>query len=93
MIDFIEMIENVLENFTHKSLSISSTLLKIFALFSADINDRVCKVLEKLKVEGALKGWESKVLGGGKMDHDASEKFIKVYGQSQVIVHFIHTCN
>ncbi|XP_022900029.1 14 kDa phosphohistidine phosphatase-like [Onthophagus taurus] len=51
--------------------------------YHSDINDKVTDQLQKLKVDGSIKEWKSKVLGGGRIDHNAAGKSIKVYGYSQ----------
>ncbi|GJQ72589.1 putative sex-regulated protein [Trypoxylus dichotomus] len=50
---------------------------------SSDINDKVTEHLQKLTLDGVLKDWQTKVLGGGRIAHDAAAKAIKVYGYSQ----------
>lgn len=40
--------------------------------------------LQKLKANGTLKDWTSKVLGGGRIKHDPNSKLLQVYGYSQV---------
>lgn len=58
--------------------------------FPADIFDEVQQKVAAL-------GVEMKCLGGGRIDHDAKNKKIKVYGYSQVgqsfffVMHVIHT--
>lgn len=52
--------------------------------FAADINDKVTEQLQKLKTEGVLADWRSKVLGGGRIKHEPATKTIQVYGYSQV---------
>lgn len=52
--------------------------------FPADINDKVTNELQELKVTKTIRDWRSKVLGGGRINHDAENKIIKVYGYSQV---------
>lgn len=56
----------------------------LYALFAADIADKVEEQLQKLKKEKVLEDWNSKVLGGGRISHDPDTKAIKVYGYSQV---------
>ncbi|KAF2894350.1 hypothetical protein ILUMI_11828 [Ignelater luminosus] len=51
--------------------------------FHSDINDMVTKELQKMKEKGDLPEWSTKVLGGGRIIHDAPNKTIKVYGYSQ----------
>ncbi|KAJ8947070.1 hypothetical protein NQ318_019965 [Aromia moschata] len=48
-----------------------------------DINDKVTGELQALKASSAIRDWRSKVLGGGRINHDAAAKSIKVYGYSQ----------
>ena len=50
--------------------------------YHADVNDKVTEELQKAKSEGLVKKWSAKVLGGGRIDHDADGKKIKVYGYS-----------
>ncbi|KAK9692973.1 Janus/Ocnus family (Ocnus) [Popillia japonica] len=52
-------------------------------IYMGDINDKVTEQLQKLKSDGVLKDWQTKVLGGGRIAHDAAAKAIKVYGYSQ----------
>lgn len=52
--------------------------------FSADINDTVTEELQELKSSQQIRDWRSKVLGGGRINHDPKAKNIKVYGYSQV---------
>ncbi|KAF5284071.1 hypothetical protein FQA39_LY17120 [Lamprigera yunnana] len=54
-----------------------------FDLIAVDVNDLVTKELQKLKERGDLPKWSTKVLGGGRIIHDSSQKSIKVYGYSQ----------
>ncbi|KAG5880130.1 hypothetical protein JTB14_027504 [Gonioctena quinquepunctata] len=49
----------------------------------ADINDKVTSELQALKASKAIRDWRSKVLGGGRINHDPDTKNIKVYGYSQ----------
>lgn len=51
--------------------------------YHADINDKVTSELQKLKSSKAIDKWRSKVLGGGRIQHDADVKKILVYGYSQ----------
>lgn len=51
--------------------------------YHADINDKVTEELQKLKSSKILSDWRSKVLGGGRINHDPETKSIKVYGYSQ----------
>lgn len=60
--------------------------IMLLFIVSADINDKVTEQLQKLKSDGTLKDWRAKVLGGGRIAHDATSKTIKVYGYSQVIL-------
>ncbi|XP_023311894.1 14 kDa phosphohistidine phosphatase-like [Anoplophora glabripennis] len=51
--------------------------------YHSDINDKVTGELQQLKASKAIRDWRSKVLGGGRINHDAEAKDIKVYGYSQ----------
>lgn len=51
--------------------------------YHADINDKVTEELQTLKVSKAIRDWRSKVLGGGRIEHDSVSKALKVYGYSQ----------
>ncbi|KAF5302690.1 hypothetical protein FQR65_LT08432 [Abscondita terminalis] len=51
--------------------------------YHADINDMVTEEFTKLQEKGELPKWNTKVLGGGRIIHDSSNKTIKVYGYSQ----------
>lgn len=53
--------------------------MSFFVLSSADIYDEVSTSLQGL-------GLETECLGGGRINHDAGNKHIKVYGYSQVSV-------
>ncbi|KAJ8985584.1 hypothetical protein NQ317_015075 [Molorchus minor] len=49
----------------------------------ADINNKLTEELQDLKASNTIRDWRSKVLGGGRINHDAAAKSIKVYGYSQ----------
>ncbi|XP_050497908.1 14 kDa phosphohistidine phosphatase-like [Diabrotica virgifera virgifera] len=51
--------------------------------FHADINDQVTSDLQKLKSSKVIQDWRTKVLGGGRIQHDPEDKKILVYGYSQ----------
>lgn len=51
--------------------------------FHTNINDKVNQELEGLKQGGDLIEYESKVLGGGKIEHEPEKKILKVFGESQ----------
>ncbi|KAK5650563.1 hypothetical protein RI129_001592 [Pyrocoelia pectoralis] len=51
--------------------------------YHVDVNDMVTDELQKLKLKGEVDQWNTKVLGGGRIIHDSSNKTIKVYGYSQ----------
>ena len=51
--------------------------------YHVDVNDLVVGELEKLKLQGKITKWDLKVVGGGRIIHDSSNKTIKVYGYSQ----------
>nr|CAH7722667.1 unnamed protein product [Callosobruchus chinensis] len=58
-------------------------LILFFLFVAADINDKVTNELQDLKESKAIRDWRSKVLGGGRINHDAESKTLKVYGYSQ----------
>ncbi|XP_017771217.1 PREDICTED: 14 kDa phosphohistidine phosphatase-like [Nicrophorus vespilloides] len=51
--------------------------------YHSDISDKFTEQLQKLKQSGELVDWKTKVLGGGRINHDAAAKTIRVYGYSQ----------
>ncbi|RZC41368.1 Ocnus domain containing protein [Asbolus verrucosus] len=51
--------------------------------YHSDINDKVTEELQDLKSSKVIRDWRTKVLGGGRINHDCSSKVIKVYGYSQ----------
>ncbi|KAK4883431.1 hypothetical protein RN001_006750 [Aquatica leii] len=51
--------------------------------YHVDINDMVTDELKKVMGKGDSPKWSTKVLGGGRIIHDSSNKTIKVYGYSQ----------
>lgn len=51
--------------------------------YHADINDKTTSELQNLKASKVIRDWRLKVLGGGRINHDAEAKNIKVYGYSQ----------
>lgn len=59
-------------------------LINLLLLFAADIYDKTTEELQSLKSNGNIKEWKSKVLGGGRINHDSNAKSINVYGYSQV---------
>lgn len=51
--------------------------------YHTDIDDRLESQLNQLKKAGSLENYMKRVLGGGRINHDAEAKTIKVYGYSQ----------
>ncbi|XP_065171107.1 14 kDa phosphohistidine phosphatase-like isoform X2 [Atheta coriaria] len=51
--------------------------------YHADINDKFNDDLKRLKKEGQIQNFKTKVQGGGRIQHDPDVKMIKVYGYSQ----------
>ncbi|XP_056641769.1 14 kDa phosphohistidine phosphatase-like [Diorhabda carinulata] len=51
--------------------------------YHADINDKVTSDLQKLKSSKVIQDWRTKVLGGGRIQHDPQDNKILVYGYSQ----------
>ncbi|XP_064212106.1 14 kDa phosphohistidine phosphatase [Tribolium castaneum] len=51
--------------------------------YHSDINDKVTEELQNLKSAKTIRDWRTKVLGGGRINHDSEAKNIKVYGYSQ----------
>ena len=50
--------------------------------YHADINDKVTEELQALKSSNTIRDWRTKVLGGGRINHDSKSKELKVYGYS-----------
>lgn len=55
----------------------------------ADIDDKLSSQLQKLKQNGKLQSWRTKVLGGGRIRHEPDKKSLFVYGYSQVNLIFL----
>lgn len=51
--------------------------------YHADIDDKVTEELQSLKVAKSIRDWRTKVLGGGRIEHNSASKVLKVYGYSQ----------